>query len=187
MQKISIYFVLAFIIVAFIIGLGIGYAMTPQYRLAMYEEQNMGLGEADRWLDLRYVNAMIAHHQGAMSLARQAAQYGQRQEIKDLAAAILKDEPEAIAELYTWKKDWYQDKRQVSESYQVRLGEGDDKFDLRFLNALIAHHQAGVLMTQEIRSKSNRAEVLNNADAVELFLNNGISMLKDWRSSWYQI
>ena len=187
MQKISIYLVLTLMIVALIIGLGIGYALTPQYRLAMYEEQSMGLGEADRWLDLRYVNAMITHHQGAMLLAEQAKKNGQRQEIKDLADAILKDEPVAIAELYAWKKDWYQDSRQASAPYPVRLGESDDKFDLRFLNALIAHHQAGVLMTQEIRAKSSRVEVLNNADAVELFLNNGLSMLKDWRQSWYQI
>jgi len=187
MQKISIYFALAFIIISFVIGLGIGYNMTPQYRLAMFDKNSMDLGESDRWLDLRYVNAMIAHHRGAMLLAEQAEKYGQRQEIRDLGTAILKDEPTAIAELYTWKLEWFQDKRKVRDPYPVHLGTGDDKFDLRFLNALIAHHQAGVVMTKEVRLKSNRAEVLNNADAVELFLNNGIEMLKSWRNQWYQI
>ena len=186
MQKISIYFALAFMIIAFIIGLGSGYALTPQYRLAMYES-DMDLGAADRWLDLRYLNAMITHHQGAMLLAEQAAQSGQRPEIKELASAILKDEPMAIAELYTWKKDWYQDKRRASEPYPVNLGSSDDKFDLRFLNALIAHHQAGIVMTQEARSKSSRSEVLNNVDAVELFLKNSLSILQEWRKTWYQI
>ncbi len=187
MQKISIYFSLALIIISFIIGLSLGYYMTPQYRLAMYDQNTMDLGAADRWLDLRYTNAMIAHHRGAMLMAEQATKYGQRQEIKDLGAAILKDEPAAIKELYDWKADWYQDKRQVRDPYPVKLGAGDDKFDLRFLNALIAHHQAGVEMTKEVRLKSSRTEVLNNADAVEAFLNNGIDMLKAWRNQWYQI
>lgn len=187
MQKISIYFALALIVISFIIGLGAGYYLTPQYRLAMYDQNTMDLGEADRWLDLRYTNAMIAHHRGAMLMAEQASQNGQRQEIKDLAVAILRDEPAAIAELYAWKADWYQDKRQVRDPYKIQLGNSDEKFDLRFLNALIAHHQAGVEMTKEVRLKSSRAEVLNNADAVEAFLNNGIDMLKAWRNQWYQL
>lgn len=187
MQKISIYFALAFIIISFVIGLGFGYFMTPQYRLSMYSQREMDLGIADRWLDLRYVNAMVAHHRGAMLMAEQAEKNSQRSEIRDLAVAIQKDDPQAIAELYAWKKDWYKDNRQVRDPYPVQLGSGDDKFDLRFLNALIAHHEAGIAMTKEVRLKSSRAEVLNNADAVESFLNNGLLMLKDWRQEWYKI
>ena len=60
-------------------------------------------------------------------------------------------------------------------------------FDLRFLNAVISHHEAGILMTKEVRLKSTRSEVLNNADAVEQFLAGGITMLKGWRTSWYNV
>jgi hypothetical protein len=42
-------------------------------------------------------------------------------------------------------------------------------------------------MTKETREKSSRAEILNNADAVEAFLINGITTLKGIRSSWYNI
>jgi uncharacterized protein (DUF305 family) len=60
-------------------------------------------------------------------------------------------------------------------------------FDLRFLNALIAHHENGIVMTQEVRAKSSRAEVLDNADAVEAFLKKTGVMLREWRKAWYNI
>ena len=173
-------------VISGIIGVGVGYYLTPQYTLSMYDKNVMDLGRPDKWVDLRYVNAMIAHHRGAMLLAEQA-QKSQRKDVQDLAAAILKGEPVSIAELYSWKKEWYNDTRPVVDPVAPKLGDFDDKFDLRFLNALIAHHQLGVTMTKEARTKSSRTEVLNNADAVEAFLNGGIDMLKGWRHDWYNI
>ena len=52
---------------------------------------------------------------------------------------------------------------------------------------MIFHHEEGVLMTKETRLKSSRAEVLNNADALELFLNNSVEALKKLRVGWYNI
>lgn len=153
----------------------------------MYEKNNMSLGQADRTFDLRYINAMIAHHRGAMLLAEQLSKNTSRPEMKTLAQNILADEPKAIDELYTWKKDWYGDTKTVRDPIVANLGPADEKFDLRFLNAIIAHHEAGIVMTKETREKSSRAEILNNADAVEAFLINGITTLKGIRSSWYNI
>ena len=180
----SVPFVAALMILSGILGMGIGYYMTPEYRLSMYEKNGMDLGRADRTLDLRYVNAMIAHHRGAMLVAEQAKK-SERAEVKNLAQAILKDEPAAIAELYAWKKAWYGDERSVRDPQVPKLGAYDKTFDLRFLNAVIAHHENGVVMTQDVRIKSSRSEVLDNADAVEAFLKGGIVMLSQWRSDWY--
>jgi uncharacterized protein (DUF305 family) len=58
---------------------------------------------------------------------------------------------------------------------------------LRFLNAIIAHHEAGIEMTKETRQKSTRGEILDNANAVEAFLSNGIQTLKGLRTTWYNI
>jgi uncharacterized protein (DUF305 family) len=186
MKTVSIYLASALMVISGIVGIGVGYYLTPQYALAMYDKNSMDLGRPDAWVDLRYVNAMISHHRGAMLLAEQA-QKSQRPEIQNLAVMILKSEPVSIAELYAWKKTWYNDTRPVVDPIAVKLGSYDEKFDLRFLNALIAHHQLGVIMTKEARTKSSRTEVLNNADAVEAFLTGGIDMLKGWRSSWYSI
>ncbi len=146
----------------------------------------MDLGRADKWLDLRYVDAMIAHHRGAILLAKEA-ELSKRREVADLAREIEASEPKLIADLYAQKKAWYGDTRTVADPVVPNLGEYNDTFDLRFLNALIAHHENGIRMTEEIRLKSSRSEVLDNANAVEAFLYGGIAMLKNWRNAWYAI
>lgn len=186
MSKISIYLASALIIIGFVVGVGVGYTLTPQYSLSMYDKSSMDLGRADKWVDLRYVNAMIAHHRGAILLAQQAEK-SQRKEIQDLSKEIQKNEPIAIEELYLWKKKWYGDSKKVADPVVSNLGSYDETFDLRFLNALITHHQDGILMTKDISSKSSRSEILNNAGAVEKFLNDSGEMFKNWRKNWYNI
>jgi len=187
MNKISLTLAVALMIITGVIGLSIGYYLTPEYQISMYDKTSMDLGNADRTLDLRYINAMIAHHRGAMLLADQASKQTQRQEMKDLAAKILNDEPKAIAELYSWKKNWYKDTKTVKDPLVPNLGAYDEKFDLRFLNALIAHHEYGLTMTKDVKTKSSRVEILNNADAVDTFLTTTLKLFKDWRLEWYGI
>jgi len=184
-MKISIYLALSLMIVAGVLGVGFGYYLTPEYKVSMYEKNTMSLGQADRTFDLRYINAMIAHHRGAMLLAEQPGKNSTRTDLKILAQNILQDEPKAIAELYAWKKEWYGDTKTVRDPVVANLGPAGDTFDLRFLNAMIAHHEAGIVMTKETRLKSSRAEILDNADAVEAFLYNGLQTLKNLRSTWY--
>lgn len=187
MSKIPVTLAVALMIITGVVGAAAGYAMTPEYRIGMYDKTAMDLGKPDRSLDLRYINAMIAHHRGAMLLAEQASQNTQRAELQALTAEILKNEPGAIAELYAWKKEWYGDTRRVKDPVVSNLGLYDDKYDLRFLNALIAHHESGLLMTQDVKAKSSRTEILNNADAVDTFLTTTRAVFKDWRKKWYNM
>ncbi len=186
MFKPSIPLTASLMIVSAVLGFGAGYALTPEYRLGMYDRDAMDLGRADRWVDLRYVNAMIAHHRAAMLLAEQAS-VSERTEVRELATRILADEPAAIEELYGFKRTWYGDARKVRDPVPVQLGTYDPTFDLRFLNALIAHHEEGLRMTAEIVRKSSRAEVLDNANTVENFLTSTLVTLKGWRAAWYGV
>lgn len=187
MKQTTVLFIISLNIISLIVGLAAGYYISPTYQQTMYSKEEMGFGQADRFVDLRYINQMAAHHRGAILLANQIADKTQRNEIKALAADIQKGEPKLIDELYQWKKEWYYDGRIVRDPQVPNLGVPDEKVDLRFLNALIAHHEAGIAMTQEIRKKSSRAEVLNNADAVESVLKGSIIVLKNWRQQWFGI
>ena len=186
-MKTSSPLIVSFVIVSFILGLLGGYYISPSYQQTMYDREMMGFGTADRFVDLRYLNQMAAHHRGAMLLAEEIKVKTSRPELKELAEAILIGEPKLIDELYGWKKDWYRDNRTVKDPKVANLGPADDKVDLRFLNALIAHHEAGIVMTKEIRTKSSRAEVLDNADAVEKFLSGSAVTLKGWRKEWFNV
>lgn len=184
----SKYITISLVIIFFVLGTGLGYVVSPQYSMNQYESKQMvDLGKADKYVDLRYINAMIAHHKGAMKLAEQVKNESQRQDIKDLANMILTDEPKAIAELYQWKKDWYNDTTEVASMGVPNLGTYDEKLDWRFLNALITHHESGIEMTMEIQKKSTRNEILNNANAVEDFLHKGKIKLSQMRTDWYEV
>ena len=171
MQKISISLTVALVIVSAVVGIGIGYWYTPQYLMSMFDKNMMGLGEPDKWVDLRYLNGMIAQHREAVRLAEQAG--------------IRKNEAIAIAELYHWKKEWYGDSKPVQEPQTAHLGSYNKTFDLRFLNALIAHDENDIRMSREIRLKSSRNEVLDSADKVELERHEELGMLMEWRKEWY--
>ena len=186
MSKISTYLSVSLIVISFIIGVGAGYSFTPQYSLSMYDKSGMDLGRADKWIDLRYIDAMIAHHRGAILIAQQAEKSG-RSEIQNLAKEIQKNEPVLIEELYTWKKNWYNDTKKVGDPVVPNLGSYNDTFDLRFLNAVITHHENGIAMTKDISMKSSRNEILDNANAVEKFLTESGETLKGWRMAWYNI
>lgn len=187
MKQINIFTALSFSIVALITGLVFGYYISPSYQQTMYTKEDMGLGQADRFVDLRYINKMVTHHKGAILLAQEISGKTQRQEIKSLASEIQTTEPILIEELYAWKKEWYNDKRTAKDPVVTHLDEADDKSDLRFLNALIAHHEEGIRMTKEIKLKSSRKEVIDNAYAVEQFLTQSLITLKDWREKWYGV
>lgn len=186
----SKYLTTSLITIGFIAGMGAGYVLSPQYSMSDSSDDGMAmvdLGRADRYVDLRYINAMAVHHRGAMQLAEQVKDSSKRIEIRNLANDILKNEPVLIEELYSWKNDWYKDATKVADKKVANIGSYDEKLDLRFLNALIAHHEMGIEMTQDIRTKSTRNEILNNADAVEKFLQDSKTILEEWRNEWYGI
>lgn len=187
MKTISLYLSIGFIVLGLILGIAIGYYLTPEYQISMYSKNTMSLGQADRTFDLRYINAMISHHKGAMLLAEQLGKNTAHPEMKTLSEDIIKNEPVAIKQLYDWKKEWYNDTRIVRDPVVANLGSYDENFDLRFLNAIIAHHEAGILMTKETRIKSSRNEILDNANGVEQFLVGGLEILKGLRKDWYNI
>jgi len=186
-MKISIYLTLGLVVGVLLIGVGIGYSLTSEYKISAYESNAMNLGFPDRTFDLRYVNAMISHHRGAMLLAEQLKSNSARPEMKALAEDILTSEPSAIEELYSWKRAWYGDTKTVRDPIVANLGSSGEKFDLRFLNAMITHHEVGVMMARETQTKSSRVEVIDNAFAVDAFLSGGIETLSGLRKDWYSI
>lgn len=177
------------VIISFILGMGTGFTLSPEYANKMATKQSTmkELGNPDKFLDLRYLDNVIAHHQSAIYMAKQAETETQRPEIKSLAQEIIKVDEASIIELYTWKKSWYKNSKQIINYEKINLGKSDNNFDLRFLNALIAHHDEAIMGGEEIRTKSNRNEVLTLADSIIEGLTKSKTQLLTWRKSWYKI
>ncbi len=166
----------------------------------------MDLGPADTNFDLRFIDAMIPHHQGAVDMAKEAQQKSQRPEIKKLADDIIKAQTKEITALQTWRKNWYVTAGSKPMAYDAKmgrmmemnsdqmkgmmmnqdLGAKDAEFDLRFINAMIPHHEGAVTMAQNAATKSTRPEIKNLAQDIISSQQAEIKQMQEWKQAWYK-
>nr|WP_277988738.1 DUF305 domain-containing protein [Chroococcus sp. FPU101] len=168
---------------------------------------SMDLGPADAQFDLRFIDGMILHHEGAVIMAKEALQKSKRPEIQQLANEIIKAQEKEIAQQRQWRKIWYPDagekpvaysdsmrhtmsmskKQMKSMRMDLDLGAADAKFDLRFIDGMIPHHEGALMMAQEALNKSNRPEIQKLAQDIISSQQKEIEQMKQWRQSWYQL
>ena len=166
----------------------------------------MDLGPADEHFDHRFIDAMIPHHQGAVVMAKEAQQKSTRPEIKKLADDIIKAQTKEISELETWRKQWYANVGNKPMAYNTKsgtmmemnkdqingmmmsqnLGAKDAEFDLRFINAMIPHHEGAVTMAQNAATKSTRPEIKKLAQDIISSQQVEIKQMQQWKQDWYK-
>ena len=120
-------------------------------------------------------------------MLEQVKERSKRPELHQLAEVVIDADTKGIKDLYQWKQDWYNNNRKINRYQKVHLGAADDKFDLRFLNAMIAHHEEAIQTSKELRTKSSRTEMLDLADSVITGLGTNLVQLKDWREQWFSV
>ncbi|MBW4443762.1 MAG: DUF305 domain-containing protein [Plectolyngbya sp. WJT66-NPBG17] len=166
---------------------------------------NMDLGSADEQFDLRFIDAMVPHHQGAVKMAQEALQKSKRSEIKKLAQSIIADQDKEIGQMQQWRKTWYASAAATPMAWNsgtksmmpmtqdqmngmmmnVDLGAADDQFDLRFINAMIPHHESAIVMANDALQKSKRPEIQKLSKAIVSSQQAEIDQMKQWRKAWY--
>jgi uncharacterized protein (DUF305 family) len=166
---------------------------------------SMDLGPADADLDLRFMDAMTPHHQGAIEMAKEAQQKSKRPEIKKLATDIIKAQDKEIAQMKQWRKAWYPKANDTPMAYNPKmghmmsmsseqrkgmmmnqdLGAADADFDRRFIDAMIPHHEGAITMAKEVLGKTKRPEIKRMAEAIITSQQAEIKQMKDWRKAWY--
>jgi uncharacterized protein (DUF305 family) len=166
---------------------------------------SMDLGVADADYDLRFIDGMTPHHQGAIAMAEDVLKNSQRPELKKLAKDIIQAQQKEIAQMGEWRKSWYpkageklmmwhaESNHMMAMTPEFRknmmmsmdLGSADDKFDLRFLEAMIPHHEGALVMAKEAIAKSKRPEIKKLAQEILDSQKAEIDQMKQWRKSWY--
>jgi uncharacterized protein (DUF305 family) len=63
--------------------------------------------ETAKPFDREFIDQMIAHHQGAIRMARVELRDGEDQEAKDLATAIVDAQVAEIEQMNRWREEWY--------------------------------------------------------------------------------
>lgn len=56
--------------------------------------------------DKAFITSMIAHHEGAVNMARLSAGNAKHEEIKKLSEAVIDAQEEEIAKMKQWQVDW---------------------------------------------------------------------------------
>jgi uncharacterized protein (DUF305 family) len=149
---------------------------------------------------------MTPHHQGAVVMANDVLKNSQRPELRKLANEIIAAQEREIAMMSGWRKDWYPqagDKlmmwhKEMNHAMEMSpefrqnmmmsmdLGKADDRFDLRFLEAMIPHHEGALVMANDAIAKSKRPEIKKLAQEILESQNLEIKQMQAWRKSWYK-
>lgn len=167
---------------------------------------SMDLGPADADYDLRFVDAMIPHHQGAVAMAEEALKKSQRPEIKELAQNIIAAQKQEIEQMKQWRETWYPDAADTPMAWYSKmghmmamsedmkqsmmmsmdLGAADKDFDLRFIDAMIPHHEGALVMAKDALNKTKCPEVKKQSEAILSSQAKEIEQMRQWREAWYK-
>jgi uncharacterized protein (DUF305 family) len=167
---------------------------------------NMDLGPADADYDLRFIDAMIPHHEGALVMAQDLAQKTKRPELQKLAKDIISAQTQEIAQMKQWRKNWYPKAPNTPMAWHAEmnhsmamsldqmksmrmdmdLGKADAEYDLRFMQAMVPHHQAAVVMAQDMAQKTKRPELQKLSKEIIVSQQIEIDQMQQWQKSWYK-
>jgi len=176
---------LSLILAAFLVGTGFGFFLTPEYAGLNLQGAGMAAPTADSWSDLRFLNAMGRHHRGALELARDAEQKSRRPELVGFATAVRTLKANDLKQFAAWKQDWYRDGRPIEAAAPLHLGDWDQEYDLRFLNALEGKLVDAIAMGNAQRRVSVRPEVLTYCAELVRVQTGVLQQVRDWRKAWY--
>jgi uncharacterized protein (DUF305 family) len=172
----------------------------------MNHNMSMDLGAADADYDLRFIDTMMLHHQGAVDMAQAVLKNSQRPEMKKLANDIIVAQKKEIEQMRQWRKAWYPKADSRSSAWNAAmghmmpmseeqkkgmmmsmdLGNADANFDLRFLDAMIPHHEGALVMAKDALNKSKRPEMKQLAENILTSQQQEIEQMKQWRKDWYE-
>lgn len=172
----------------------------------MDHSMSMDLGPADANYDLRFIDGMSVHHQGAVNMAQDVLKQSKRPEMKKLATNIIAAQNREINQMKEWRKTWYPKADSTPMAYHAQmghmmvmtpeqmqsmmmsmdLGAADAQFDLRFLNAMIPHHEGALVMAQDALKKSKRPEMQKLSQEILASQKQEIGQMKEWRQAWYK-
>ena len=172
----------------------------------MDHSMSMDLGPADANYDLRFIDGMTVHHQGAVNMAQDVLKQSKRPEMKKLATNIIAAQKREINQMKEWRKKWYAKADNTPMAYHAQmghmmamtpeqmqnmmmtmdLGAADDQFDLRFINAMIPHHEGALVMAEDALKKSKRPEMKKLSEEILTSQKQEIQQMKEWRKAWYK-
>lgn len=170
---------------------------------------------ADYPFDLVFIDAMSLHHQSAIVMAEIALIHADREEVRELASAIISGQQAEIDQLRVWRDAWYpgadptpanvltglSDEGMMRSGAMSGMGQGtaamdmsqavaglcraDGPFDLAFIEAMIPHHQGAVGMALLALERAQHEELKTLAEGIVAAQQEEITQIMAWSVEWY--
>ncbi len=213
-MRYSVFFIVAFTMFALLSGCG-GSSEAPHnavdhsqmdhssmdHSQMDHSQMQSSPGAADAPYDLQFIDTMIAHHEGAVEMAKLGETHGSDEQLKKLAKAMAEAQEREITQMKRWRSDWFKDaKPAINMDFpgmregmngmdMKKLGElkGTD-FDKEFINQMIPHHEGAIKMSEDLigqtGNKAAKPELKKLAETILKDQKDEIEYMKKLLDGW---
>ena len=135
-----------------------------------------------------YLAEMVAHHREAVAAARELAR-SDRPEMRAFGASIVKAQSAQITQMTSWLNQWYPDAT-TSVGYRPMMRDlsrlSGDRLDEAFLQDMIGHHMAAVMMSQDLLWRgTDHDAVARLAQSIRDDQHAEIIQMQGWLVQWF--
>ena len=145
---------------------------------------------ADVESELDYMVRMIPHHQEAVESARVLGERTGREEMRRFSEQIIATQTREIEQMESWLAAWYPD-RNTDFEYRPMMrdysGLSGSELDLAFLQDMIPHHMAALMMSEQLLSKADvdHVELEQLAASIRTTQTEEIRQMSLWMEKWF--
>jgi uncharacterized protein (DUF305 family) len=146
--------------------------------------------------DLQFLDTMIAHHQGAVEMAKMIEIRTKNAELKKFGAQIIADQEKEIGQMKAWREQWFAGKPSAMNMEMPGMADSmkmdmpglsaakDADFDLAFVQMMIPHHEGAVKMSREALAKAEHPAIKTLSNQIIKAQQAEIKMMQDWKTAW---
>lgn len=145
---------------------------------------------ADVETEFDYMVRMIPHHQEAVESAQVLRERTGRSQMRSFAEEIIETQTREIQQMESWLGEWYPERNRDFE-YQPMMREysglSGDQLDLAFLQDMIPHHMAAVMMSEQLLSRvqAEHPELAELATSIRTTQTLEIRQMGIWLEQWF--
>ena len=149
--------------------------------------------------DRNFIANMIAHHQGAVDMAKLAQKNAKHQELKDMANDIISAQEGEISQMTAWQKEWGYPSTsadnmmdhsamgmmdEMAGMNSALEGKTGDEFDKAFIEQMIMHHQSAIDMAAPGEKNAQHQELKDLTKAIVSAQTQEIKQMKQGQKDW---
>lgn len=144
---------------------------------------------ADVENEYEFLANMIPHHEEAVDSARALRDGTEREVMREFATSIIEVQTREIEQMEAWLERWYPDRPPRAE-YEPMMGDyrglSGDRLDVAFLEDMIPHHMAAVMMSQQLIAGdlAEHDEVEDLAETIRDAQMREIRDMSRWLEEW---